>query len=169
MPYIPEKHIQYNLLPNSRRRGGEVFSYPCNLLDEVNKILPKGESLYPYGYVSYEEYYDELDEWIEFFSEDDYKVNLIRKYKELVRKKNIKEEWSVVKYCGEDSEGILGLLQGRCYYWPCRAERPIYEGVIDEEEFTSYEYSTAAELWEIIDDPTGMAYATIYLHSVKKS
>ncbi len=31
MPYIPKIHKKYNLLPFSRKNGGEVFSYPCNL------------------------------------------------------------------------------------------------------------------------------------------
>ena len=39
---------------------------------------------------------------------------------------------------------------------------PIYTGVIDDEEFTAYLYPTDPELWEIIVDPTGMAYRTIY-------
>ena len=34
--------------------------------------------------------------------------------------------------------------------------------VIDDEEFTAYLYPTEAHLWEILDDPTGMAYNTIY-------
>ena len=49
------------------------------------------------------------------------------------------------------------LTRGRCYYWPCSKERPVYEGVIDDEEFTSYLYPCDAECWEIVLDPTGMA------------
>ena len=37
-----------------------------------------------------------------------------------------------------------------------------YEGVIDDEEFTSYLYSTEPEDWEILEDPTGMAYNTMF-------
>jgi hypothetical protein len=38
---------------------------------------------------------------------------------------------------------------------------PEYEGVIDDEEFTSYLYDTAPELWEIAEDPLGMAKAEL--------
>lgn len=41
-------------------------------------------------------------------------------------------------------------------------ENPRYEGVIDEEEYTSYLYPTDSYLWEIAEDPTGIAYRTIY-------
>lgn len=41
-------------------------------------------------------------------------------------------------------------------------DNPVYEGVIDNEEFTSYLYPTDSDLWEILEDPTGMAYRTIY-------
>ena len=35
-------------------------------------------------------------------------------------------------------------------------------GVIDDEEFTAYLYPTEPHLWEILLDPTGMAYRTLY-------
>ena len=57
MPYIPKEHVKYDLLPFCRKNGGEVFEYPSELLDKVEKYLPDGESLIPYGYNSYEEYY----------------------------------------------------------------------------------------------------------------
>ena len=38
----------------------------------------------------------------------------------------------------------------------------VYCGVIDDEEFTAYLYPTEPSLWEILLDPTGMAYRTIY-------
>ena len=37
-----------------------------------------------------------------------------------------------------------------------------YRGVIDDEEFTAYLYPTEPDLWEILEDPTGMAYRTLY-------
>ena len=73
---------------------------------------------------------------------------------------NMKEDWSVVRYVGHEYDNkprVFGLTRGRCYYWPCSKERPVYEGVIDDEEFTSYLYPCDAECWEIVLDPTGMA------------
>ena len=34
--------------------------------------------------------------------------------------------------------------------------------MVDDEEFTSYLYPTDPDLWVILEDPTGMAYNTIY-------
>jgi hypothetical protein len=39
----------------------------------------------------------------------------------------------------------------------CSKSNPEYEGVIDDEEFTSYLYPVDEGLWEIAEDPTGMA------------
>ena len=61
MPYIPYEHETYRLLPRSRKEGGEVFDYPCELLDQVNSILPDGEHLMPYGYESIDEYCTEME------------------------------------------------------------------------------------------------------------
>ena len=78
MPYIPEKHKKYNLLPYGREHGGEVFEYPSDFLDEVDEILRlSGNSLIPYGYESYEEYYRDVDRWIEKFKSDDDKRKLL--------------------------------------------------------------------------------------------
>ena len=43
------------------------------------------------------------------------------------------------------------------------ADNPTFSGVIDEEEFTAYQFPTDSNLWEIVVDPTGMAYRTIYV------
>ena len=51
----------------------------------------------------------------------------------------------------------LALTRGRCYYWPCSRDNPVYEGVIDDEEFTSYLYPCDPASWEPLYDPTGMA------------
>lgn len=67
-----------------------------------------------------------------------------------------------MKYIGESTDGVSGLTHGRCYYWPCSTKNPVYEGVIDDEEFTSYLYPVDANLWEIIEDPTGMAKRAIF-------
>ena len=106
--------------------------------------------------------------------------HLIIKYKEIVRKMNIKENWSVLHYLGETTPNTFGLTHGRYYYWPCSIEHPEYEGVIDDEEFTSYlayavkdpkisddnfvidggafsAFVDSKHIWEIAEDPTGMA------------
>ena len=75
---------------------------------------------------------------------------------------NIKENWSVLRYIGKSHNSVGGLNNGKVYYWPCSIENPVYEGVIDDEEFTSYLYSTDSDDREILEDPTGMAYRTIY-------
>ena len=90
-----------------------------------------------------------------------YLRNLTGKKARIAEKRmNVKEDWSVVRYVGheyDDKPRVFGLTRGRCYYWPCSKERPVYEGVIDDEEFTSYLYPCDAECWEIVLDPTGMA------------
>ncbi len=162
MVYIPDNHKKYNLLLQSQKCNGEVFSYPSNLLD---KLGDAGEdNLDPYGYSSYEEYYAEIDKRINKGEIDNNAelVELLKSYKDLILQMNKKEVWSVLKYIGEDTDAILGLKKGRYYYWPCSMENPRYEGVIDEEEYTSYLYPTDSYLWEIAEDPTGMAYRTIY-------
>ena len=75
---------------------------------------------------------------------------------------NQKEEWSILRYIGPTDDNVGGLTHGKNYYWPTRKDNPVYCGVVDDEEFTSYRYPTEAHLWEILEDPTGMAYRTIY-------
>ena len=41
MPYIPEQHKKYDLLPGSVKHGGEVFSYPSELVDEIGAYYPE--------------------------------------------------------------------------------------------------------------------------------
>ena len=158
MPYIPKKHEKYNLLPRRMECGGEVFEYP-SLLYELEDILEK--SLMPYGYDSYEEQFKELDNITEAASDPE-QLKLISDYKELIIKMNQKECWSVCKYVGDPFDRVFGLTPGQNYYWPTTVDDPVYRGVIDDEEFTSYWYSTEPADWEILDDPTGMAFRTIY-------
>lgn len=164
MPYIPVGHEKYDLLPKCRKRGGEVFSYPSEELSVIETLLPKGEGLTPYGYESYAEYDAEIDRYSLLYGFYNGELNdlgcKLMAYKEIIRKMNVKENWSVLKYIGETAEGCFGLTCGKYYYWPCSLESPEYEGVIDDEEFTSYLYTTAAELWEIAEDPLGMAAKT---------
>ena len=65
---------------------------------------------------------------------------------------NVKEIF-VLRYKGPDIGGVFGLRNGHCYYWPCDVDHPLYEGVIDDEEYTSYWYPTEPEMWEILEDP----------------
>lgn len=97
----------------------------------------------------------------------------ILEYKDDIKKRNIKENWSVVKYVGKSTDGAVGFTYGRYYYWPCDVERPEYEGIIDDEEFTSYlawvnkgkvlqtlgngevtDFIESSGDWKIAEDPT---------------
>lgn len=161
MPYIPKQHKKYNLLPYCRKDGGEVFDYPSELICKAEKLL-EDEYLMPYNYDSYEGYYEHIDNLICKYQENPQIVEVLTSVKTKVRLMNVKEEWSVLKYIGPTDDAIFGLTHNKNYYWPTRKDNPIYCGVIDDEEFTSYLYPTEAHLWEILDDPTGMAYNTIY-------
>ena len=176
MAYIPENHFQYGVLPHCRAHGGEVFQYPGEL-DEVEDLLWKAENpvtpatedapktrpclIMPYGYRSYETYYDVLRSYAEKHKGTELEqrlLGLIDRTKAL----NVKEDWSIVRYLGssfdDDPESLAtGLTKGQCYYWPCSIEDPRYNGVIDDEEFTSYLYPCDKGCWEIVVDPTGMA------------
>lgn len=162
MAYIPEKHKKYNLLPYCREKGGEVFSYPTKLLNKLEEYLPDGENMMPYGYKSYDEYYSEMDKLAEQFFKEPESLKFYTEFRSEMNKMNVKENWSVLRYVGKSDKGCMGLTKGNIYYWPCNIEKPVYEGVIDDEEFTSYLYPTEANEWEILEDPTGMAYRTIY-------
>ena len=162
MPYIPKEHAKYGLLPMCRQMGGEVFSYPVEFLDELQDYLPDKISLMPYGYDSYEDYFSTIDEYISEYAETEEAVSKFESFKKAIAEMNVKEEWSVLRYKGETDKNVFGLTHGQAYYWPCSKSHPEYEGVIDDEEFTSYLYPTNALLWEILEDPTGMAHRTIY-------
>jgi len=161
MTFIPEKHKKYDLLLNCRKHGGEVFDYPSVLLDKINAYLPEGETLDPYGYASYEEYYTTVEKYRDQYALNEETRTLFLEFLVRMKEMNDKEYWFVVRYIGESDERITGIKKGRTYYWPCNKHCPEYSGVIDEEEYTSYWYSTEPEDWEILDDPTGMAARTI--------
>jgi len=160
MAYIPAEHEQYPVLPYSRENGGEVFQYNKWPAEELVDLV--GEHLYPYGYESYEEYFNKVDQIMKEHSGEPETVRILEEYKEKIALWNQKEDWSICKYLGKDTGQIFGLTHGGYYYWPCTASDPKYEGVIDDEEFTAFLYPTDPGLWEIIVDPTGMAHRTIY-------
>lgn len=171
-PYIPDEHAKYDLLPSRRRKGGEVFSYPAEL-DAIDNLVSerldgdkeenRSMRLIPYGKKSYAEYFGMLEEYASRFREEDPELaQLIDWLIAATKRMNIKEGWSVVRYVGSEHDedplaDASGLTKGRCYYWPCSRENPVYEGVIDNEEFTSYLYPCDPGSWEIVADPTGMA------------
>lgn len=71
MAYIPKQHLQYDVLPSCRANGGEVFHYPKEL-GEIEDLLWTAEHaadrdesertclITPYGYETYDEYFDIL-------------------------------------------------------------------------------------------------------------
>lgn len=172
-PYIPESHEKYGLLPHCKRKGGEVFSYP-SWLNELDGLLSEsglfdggGEAskrtmiLIPHGYSSYAEYRRKLKQCADRCKDADSELaeSIVALAREMDRL-NVKENWSVLRYTGDqfdDAPQLTALTKGRCYYWPCSKENPVYEGVIDDEEFTSYLYPCDPDSWEILEDPTGMA------------
>lgn len=162
MPYIPKEHEKYDLLPFCREKGGEVFQYPSPLVDEVGDLLGSLDDIFPYGYKSYEEYYGIINSLIADNSGNSELVEKLTEFLNEMQEMNQKEEWSVLKYIGPTDDAVCGLTHGQNYYWPTRKSNPVYNGVIDDEEFTSYLYATEADMWEILEDPTGMAYRTIY-------
>ena len=163
MPYIPKEHEKYDLLPFCRKDGGEVFEYPSSLITKAEKLLGTEVGIFPYNYDSYEEYYGILDDLMEKYKETAI-AEILLQLKIKMLELNRKEEWSVLKYIGPTDDSCLGLTHGKNYYWPAHKSNPVYCGVIDDEEFTAYLYPTDKQLWEILEDPTGMAYNTIYNH-----
>ena len=161
MPYIPYEHETYRLLPRSRKEGGEVFEYPCDLLDQVNSILPEGEDLIPYGYDSIDSYCAAMEKWLHHFAEDKEKYDLINRYYYKVVIQTFSEAWAVVKYIGESFDEGFGLTNGQFYYCPRPANDRGTFGVIDDAEFTSYMYSCDPSLWILYEDPTGEASKTL--------
>lgn len=170
-PYIPAGHEGYGLLPRRREEGGEVFTYPAEL-DAVEDMLREAEGavdgegegrtslLVPHGKASYASYLGELRGYADRHRDDQELFEALEWLMDAIRRMNVKEDWSVVRYVGHEYDGDvpgLGLTRGRCYYWPCSRENPAYEGVIDDEEFTSYLYPCDPGSWEVVLDPTGMA------------
>ena len=149
-------------MPFKSKKGGEAFSYDPFELREIESILDKLDvCAEPYGCYSYEKYFSEIDRGIALLSDNDKAMEQVRKFKDSMQRRNRKEMWSVLKYVGPTTDSIFGLTNGHYYYWPCSTDNPCYEGVIDDEEYTSYLYSTEKELWEIAEDPAGMAFRTL--------
>ena len=162
MAYIPEAHAKYNLLPFCVGNGGEVFDYPSSIANKItDEFLPDEESVIPYGYENYSQYYTKLDDYIIKYGTTDGKINeigeLIIRLKKDIQNMNIKENWSVLRYIGKPTDGCFGLTHGRYYYMTSfdKARKSI--GIIDDEEFTAYMYPAKLSDWEVTEDPTGIA------------
>lgn len=165
-PYIPPVHQRYDLLPASRKNKTEVYAWPEELVEADSHIsehypteLDRSETyIIPRREESYAQYFARLRDYQqEYASEDPDLAQEIAIAAEFMKLVNRKEYWSIVRFVGKEPVGFKGLTPGHCYYWPCSPEHPEYEGVIDDEEFTSYLYPCDPAYWEIVEDPTHMA------------
>jgi hypothetical protein len=154
MPYIPEQHKKYALLPKTRDMEWEVFEYP-----DLREYGDMRKDLMPYGYKSLESYLNHIDYLISK-TESIILRNKLNELKYDMVRLNNKEIWSVLKYVGNLNDELY-LITGHVYYWPCTEGDSIYMGVIDEAEFTAYWYDIYPDEWEILEDPTGMARKTL--------
>ena len=98
MPYIPKQHEKYDLLPFCKEHGGEVFEYPSRLIGKVNSLIKAEDYLYPYGYKSYEKYFERVDCVSEQFKDDPDKYDLFVEFKKVMLETNCKEDWSIMRY-----------------------------------------------------------------------
>ena len=135
-------------------RNGEIY--------EAEELLGKNYHIFPYNFDSYDDYYQYIDELILRYSGKPNVAEKLQQVRDTVKKMNQKEQWSILRYIGQTDDQVFGLTNGKNYYWPTQADDPVYCGVIDNEEFTAYLYPTEPSLWEILEDPTGMAYRTVF-------
>jgi hypothetical protein len=164
LPYIPEAHKKYNLLPGCHKYGGDVIFYPTRERDAISKLLPQDEFIYPYHH-SYAEIYANLDYCIEKYGTTNGEINKLGKriaaYKIRVQKMNVKENWSVLRYIGNSTDElpISGWTHGRYYYMAIDESRNCH-GIFDDEEYfavSGRRRSLDSARWEIAEDPTGYA------------
>lgn len=160
MANIPEQHRKYDLLPSSRDEDWEAIVYPWPY--RLQKLLPEEQHLIPYGYASLEEYIEHMEKMAKLYARSKKQIRAFREFIEDTRRLNQKEYWSVLRYVGEEWDEPLRFTPGRAYYWPCDPDNPEFCGIIDDEEFTGYLYAPDPREWEILEDPTGMAYETMY-------
>ena len=132
MTFIPKEHENYDILPLSRKHGGEVFEYDSRLLTEIQE---KAEGFPdPYGYSSYEAYYKVIDD---FIAKRPVIKELLESFKLKLEIQNDKSKWGIVRYNGESN---MSFTKGRFYYVPIYEldGKLIVSGIIDDEEYTSY-------------------------------
>lgn len=164
MTYIPNEHKKFEadgLLNHCRRLKTEFIYRPSSIISLLEYRLEKFRiSIIPHGFKSSEDYFSYLNEVlmkyknkIPNFEED------VNKLCEAIKEGNRKEEWSICRYVGKEEDYIIpDLTTGKVYYWPTSLKNPVYHGVVDNEEYDTYPHSTKNTDWEIIEDPTGMAY-----------
>jgi hypothetical protein len=81
---------------------------------------------------------------------------------------NIKENWSVLKYTGNDTDydDFNRFTHGCYYYWTCSTRPLIFHCVIDDDgieaPYDTYSpgssfWESMRPVWEIAEDPTGIA------------
>ena len=167
-PIIPEAHKKYNLLPMGTKYGGDTIEHPHFMRDDIEKLLPVGKNTIPYPYFhGYNEYFEHIDACISEYGMTDGELNelgkMIVEFKTQVKEMNVKENWSVLRYIGEsiDAGGMFGYTHGRYYYMTNK--KSYLKGddfyVIDNEEYCSCQIFNflSKGIWEIVEDPTGMA------------
>ena len=133
MAYIPDKHKQYNLLPVCSKYGEEVFEYPSELILQAEEMLPQKESLIPYRYKSYDEYFSYIDSLIVKYQNNSSLTEILEQVKQQTKEINKKDDWSVLRYFGESGRPFSGLTYNNNYYCPPSKNHPVYCGVIDIE------------------------------------
>ena len=161
MTIIPEKHRKYDLLPVTRDMDFDTIEY-TDTRSKLAELLPEGNHLIPYGYASVEAYIRYVEEMANQYAGTEEQREAFRTYIEDIRRINQKEYWSVLEYIGEEWDEPLRFTPGRAYYWPCDVADPSFLGIVDDQEWTPYIYAPDPEDWKILEDPTGMAYETMY-------
>jgi len=168
LPYIPEAHKKYNLLPGCVKYGGDIHYYPKSEYSTISKLLPKGETILPYHY-GCAEYSALLDFHISKYGMTDGELNelgrMISDYKLRIKEMNIKENWSILRYIGEsygNSGAFGGFTHGRYYYLAGinEAQKALY--IFDNEELGVVTCTPDVTRWEVVEDPTGMAAKVFY-------
>lgn len=107
-------------------------------------------------------FFETIEKYKRMYAKTEEIEEIFDQFKKVIEEMNQKENWSILRYIGESDDRLTSLKHGHIYYWPCSKANPLYRGVIDEEEYTAYWYSTEPEDWEILEDPTGMVFQTLY-------
>ena len=155
MAYIPEKHKKYNLL--ERWKGYEIFIENWDLKDNLCMLL--GEGCIERAFESLEEaleYYESVKKRISN-SNYNHEVELLTEYIIDLEKKNHREVWSVLRYKGCEYEKYNKFEIGKYYYMPCMEDEDVFLGILDDEGIPVDWIPTTCDIWEVVDDPTGLA------------
>ena len=85
-----------------------MFSYPSELIEELDKKLPDDENMLPYGYRSMEEYMQRMEEYAARFFTLESDKQLFVEFKTLMEEMNRKEDWSIARYIGKSDDNLFG-------------------------------------------------------------